>query len=322
MSTAARTSLPDLGRRYPLALVGSGVVLYAIGPVFIAATGASGPTISFWRLWFGVGVLGLLTVGAVRVGAAHWPALRSRNGRHAWRYAAWAGVAFGFHQLCFFTAVKATSVTDVVLMNTLSPIVVGVAAVHMFGERTGTRFRAWTVLAIAGAVVVVLGGSTGPEGDPFGMSLAVANVGFFAAFFLLSKRSRDVISVLPFLLGVMLLAALTVSAYALVAGEALGAVTGRDLWFAFIVAAGPGAVGHFVMTWPLRWVAANIPPVMRLAQPAIAGGLAWLLLAQPITVNHLAGGALTIAGVAGALLSPAGRRLRLGGAGADPHPSG
>jgi drug/metabolite transporter (DMT)-like permease len=312
----------ELARRHPLALVAVGVVLYATGPVFVAASDTTGPVFSFWRLWFGVGVLGLATLAAVRTGGAAWPALRRADGRRAWRLAVWAGIAFGLHQLCFFTAVKATSVTDVALMNTLSPIIVALAAVPLFGERPGVRFRAWTLLAMAGAAVVVLGASTGPEGDPVGMALAVANVVLFAAFFLVSKQSRGAISVLPFLLGVMLVAALTVTLYTLAAGEPLAAVTRRDLAFALVVAAGPGAVGHFVMTWPLRWVAANVPPVMRLAQPAIAGFLAWAWLGQPIVTSHVLGGALTIAGVAGALLSPAGRLLRANGSPPGQQPGG
>lgn len=291
-----RDRLSGAAARRPLLLIGLGVLMYSTGPVFVAASDVSGPVFSFWRLWIGVPALGLLTALHVRAGG-RWP------DRRAWRWAGWAGLAFGVHQPLMFTAIKATSVVDVSLMNTLAPLVVAVAAVPLFGERPGLRFRAWTLLAVAGAVVVVLGASAGPEGDPAGMAMAGGNVLAFAAFFLLSKLGRDHIDVLPFLFGVIVVAALAVSAFAVIAGEPVGAIGRRDLVLAAANGLGPGILGHFVMTWPLRWVAANVPPVMKLGQPVLSGLLALWLLSQPITGLHAVGGLLTLAGVAGAVLS-------------------
>lgn len=303
VADAARpNALAEIGRRSPLALIGLGVVLYATGPVFVGSSDVSGPVLSFWRLWFGVAIFGVATAAHVRTTGRH-------ADREGWKWAARAGFVFGIHQLCFMTAVKLTSVVDTTLMSTLSPIVVAVLAVPMFGERPGASFRAWSAVAIAGAAVVALSGASGPEGNPGGMLLAFLNVLFFALFFMWSKRTRDHIDVVPFLFGVMVVAASTVSCYVIASGEPIGSARGHDFTMAACMALGPGALGHFVMTWPLRWVPANIPPVMRLAGPAISGALAYAILHQDITAAHLVGGAVTIAGVAGALLSPAGRSL-------------
>ena len=72
----------------------------------------------------------------------------------------------------------------------------------------------------------------------------------------------------------------------------------------------PGTLGHFLSTYPLRRLPANIPPVIQLAMPFISGALAWLLLDERISVLHVLGGVVSIAGVVGALSSPGGRRLR------------
>lgn len=292
----------DLARRQPIGLVWLGVVLYSLGPVMVAASNVSGPVLSFYRLWFGVGAFGLLTLVHVRVTG------RSPD-RHGWSWALRAGAAFGVHQLLFMAAIKATSVVDVTLMSTLSPLVVGVLAIPMFGERTGATFRVWSVVAIAGAVVVVLAGSSGPDGDPVGMLLATLNVFAFALFFLYSKQGRAHIDVLPFLFGVMLVAGVTVSAFVVAFGEPVGSIDGESLALAAGIALFPGLLGHFVMTWPLRYVPANVPPVIRLATPLFAGFFAWIFLTQPIGWVHVLGGVVTIAGVAGSVLSPAGRRL-------------
>jgi drug/metabolite transporter (DMT)-like permease len=292
--------LRGLAEHHPLPLIFAGAALYSTGPVFVKASSVPGPVFSFWRLWLGVGVLGLATLVWRLAGGDVGDA-------RAWRWPLLAGLSFGVHQVLFMTAIKATSVTDVALIGTIAPIVTAVAAVPLFGERMGLVFRLWTIVAMAGAAIVVAGASTGPSGDLAGTIMAVLNVVFFAGFFLVSKIARDHIPVVPFLFGVMLAAACTVTAFALVTSQPLGAMTRTDYLYALAVAAGPGALGHFVMTWPLRYVAANVPPVIRLSQPVLSGLLAWLFLSEAITRNHFLGGALTLAGVAGAMLSPSGR---------------
>lgn len=297
-----RRTLDGIGRRAPIAPIALGVLLYSAGPVFVQASSVSGPVFSFWRLWFGVGVLGVATL-------VHRSVSDGRPARRGWRWALGAGVAFGVHQLLLFSAIKATTVADVTLVSTLSPIVTAVLALPFFHERPGAGFRLWSLVAMAGAAVVVVGASTSPEGDPVGMSLALASVVAFAAFFLLSKASRAALPVVPFLFGVMGVAAVVVTGYVAVTGGHVGAASSTDLLYAAIVAVGPGAMGHFVMTWPLRWVPANVPPVMRLGLPVLAGLWAWLFLGEPVTGWHLTGGLLTIGGVAGAVVSPSGRRF-------------
>lgn len=296
------TAVRRLAERRPLALVVAGVLVFSVGPLLVRVTKVSGPVVSFWRLWFGVVILGVATAVQLR-------STRRLPSRAGWTWAAKAGLAFAVHQLFFMTAIKATSVVDVTLMQVLQPVVVAVLAVPLFGERPGARFRLWSLVALAGAAVVALAGSSGPTGDLGGMVLAMLNVVLYAVYFVWAKQARDEIDVVPFLFGVVVTAGVAVSAWCVLTGEAVTSVRRVDLLAAFAIAALPGAVGHFLSTWPLRWVAANVPPLLQLAIPFLSGAMAWLLLDERITLAHVLGGALTMAGVAGAILSPAGRRL-------------
>ena len=221
------------------------------------------------------------------------------------------------HQLLFMIAIKATSVVDVTLMQVIQPILVVLALVP-FGERPGVTFRVWSVIAAIGAALVVLAGTTGPEGEPAGMALAVGNVVFFALYFVSSKQAMIHIAALPFLFGVAVVAGLAVSLFAAVTGESVQAINATDLLIAALIAVVPGGLGHFVSTYPLSRVAANIPPVMQLAMSFLSGGLAWLVLGQPISLLHVIGGLITIAGVVGTLTSSGGRRLRHSPDGKEP----
>jgi drug/metabolite transporter (DMT)-like permease len=62
-------------------------------------------------------------------------------------------------------------------------------------------------------------------------------------------------------------------------------------------------LGHFSVTWPLRSVPANIPPVLMLLIPAVSGFLAWALLGEGVDPLTALAGVVTVVGVAGAVLS-------------------
>lgn len=288
--------------RHPVGIVWLGVVLFSTGPVLVAGSGISGIEFSFWRLWCGVVVMGV----ALLVRRRKHPPAATRVG---WKWALISGVAFAFHQIAFMTALRTTSVVDVTLMNTLAPIVVAVLAVPLFGERPGVRFRVWSAVAMVGAAGVVVAGSTGTHGDPWGMALAASNVVFYAFYFVGSKLARPHIEPVPFLAGAVLSAAVTVSLFALVTTTALTPIDSGDLLRCVAVALLPGAVGHFSVTWALRWVPANVPPVIMLTIPILSGALAWIFVGQVVHGGQVIAGLVTLVAVLGAVRSPSAHRL-------------
>jgi drug/metabolite transporter (DMT)-like permease len=295
-TTDQATGVRAVAERHPVGVVALAVVLFSTGPVMVGAATVSGPIFSFWRLW--IGSAGLMIVALLNVRrTGRWP---TRTGV---KWAALGGVAFGLHQLTFMSALRMTSVVDVTLMNTIAPIVVAVLAVPLFGERTGPAFRLWSGVAMVGAAFVVVAGSAGPQGDLAGMLLAAVNVVFYAVFFVWSKMGREHIDPVSFIFGATLGAAITVSMFVAVAGDGVGDISRRDLLLCLGVALVPGFMGHFAVTWSLRWVPANVPPVLMLAIPALSGVGAWIFIGQQITLAQVAAGLVTLAGVAGALRS-------------------
>lgn len=294
----------------PLAAVAVGALFTSTGPLLVKLSTASGAVFSFWRLWIGVPFLAVVAV------ASAWRQGRLRQiatgGWQAWRWAVWGGIAFGVHQVLFFTALLRTTVVDVMLVGTLQPLATAIAAAIVFSERPGRPFRYWTAVAMIGAATVILAGSSGPQGDPLGMLMAAGNVVFFVVFYVYAKAGRPYIDVLPFLCVSMTVAALAVSGLVLVLRDPVTAVTTADIGYAAILAIGPGFVGHFLTTWALQVIPANVPPLVRLSLPFLSGALAWLVLGETITTAHLVGGAITIGGVCGALLAPSGRAFSRG----------
>ena len=300
----ARSSSPAdaFASRFPFLLISAGVLFYGTGPVLARSSETTGALISFWRLWFGVGVFGVAL-------AIHVLSGRSLGTASGWRWALAAGSAFSLNQIMFFTAVKRTSVADASLMSTLSPVVVAVLAIPLFAERPARAFRWWSLVVALGAGFVILGSSSRGGGDIVGMLMALGSTTMFSIFFLISKWSRPQIPVVGFLAGTMTAAAIWVSVYVIVLGISPSEVSSADKWRALAMATIPGALGHVVMTWPLQYLPANVPPLMRLAGPVVSSSLAWLFLAEAITWVHVVGGIVILGGQAGAIRSPAGQSL-------------
>lgn len=296
------TGIMAVAARHPVGVVGFGVGLFSTGPVIIAAASVGGITFSFWRMWIAIPILFVSTL-------VHRHTSGITTARNGWKWALGCGALFACHQVMFITALQATSVVDVTLMNTIAPIVVGVLAVKAFGERPGPQFRLWAAFAMIGAAAVALVGSTGPEGDPVGVALAAGNVFFYSLFFVGSKLARPHIEPVPFLLGSGTMAAVVVTVFALVTRTDVMDITVHDLLLCLTIALLPGFLGHLSVTWALRWVPANLPPVMMLSIPVLSGAMAWVLLGEAVSVAQAVAGLITLIGVAGAVRSPSAQRL-------------
>ncbi len=278
------------------------VLIMGTGLVAIQASDLSGVQFSFWRLWCLVVAVGLLV--AVR---AIWFGIRPPLASFKW--AIWPGLFAGVAQPLMFTGMKWTSVTDVVLLTSLMPLLVSLVAFPILGERPGGRFLAWSLLAVAGAAMVAYGGSTGIEGNPLGIAMAAVSLIAWAFYMVFLKIARTHLDALTLLWSIFAIAGVVVTTYVAVTGWNIGTVSNRDWILLAYMTVLPGGVGLLLMTWAFRWLPANIPPLVLRAEPVVASGLAWWLLSEPITWLHLVGGGLALAGVICAIVSPSGKKL-------------
>ena len=85
-------------------------------------------TFSFWRLWLGAVLMALVLI-----------ALRRRPTRADIRASIPGGVLFGLNLVLFFTAIKETSIVDVLVIGALQPALTLLVAGRMFSSmnRTG-----------------------------------------------------------------------------------------------------------------------------------------------------------------------------------------
>src|SRR5262249_45949262 len=142
----------------------------------------TGLVASFYRLWFAIPLLWALPAAR--------PSMRRRLTRSWLSASLIGGGLFAIHQVLFFTSLKLTTVADVSLIGALQPALVLMVAGRWFGEPVTRAAIAWSLVAVGGTALVVLGASGMPGWSLLGDVVAVANLFAFTAYFLASKRIR------------------------------------------------------------------------------------------------------------------------------------
>ncbi len=211
------------------------------------------------------------------------------------RRSIWGGLLFAGQIGLFFAAVQQTSVVNAQLINAMQPALVLLVAGRMFGERVTKNDVAWTAVAFAGVAVVLISSSGQPEVSGWGDLLAFGNLILWTVYFLEVKRvRRDGMGAIEYMTGVMLIAAIVFTPYALLTSNDLGSLHGSEwLWIAFIVLV-PGAGGHVVMGWAHKYVDVSVSSLMTLGVPVVSAVAAWWLLDEGMSAGQLVGGAIVL----------------------------
>ena len=272
-----------------LCAVAGAVLTWGCSNVLIKAVSTTGLVASFYRLWIAIPLLWVLP--------AMVPSMRRRLTRE-WLLASLVGGGlFALHQVLFFTSLKLTTVADVTLIGALQPPLVLLIAGRMFGEAITRRALMWSVVAVAGTALVVLGAAGAPGWSPLGDLIAVGNLFAFTAYFLASKRIRARAGTGEYLIGMTTVAGLIILAVALLTGQRLASPQGWDWAILLFLALLPGTLGHFLTNWAHPYTSAFMVSIMFLAVPVIACAGAALFLGETLNAAQLLGGAVVLTAV-------------------------
>ncbi|GGV60729.1 membrane protein [Streptomyces griseoloalbus] len=264
--------------------------------------------LSFWRC-----ALGLVLLLAALLLRRTRPAAPEPLGRRVLRATA-TGIGLAVFQTAYFAAVSATglAVATVVTLGA-GPVLMALGARVTMGERLGRGGLAAVVGALAGLVVLVLGGG-GTTVDPWGVLLALLSAAGYSAMTLLTRWwGRD---------GGTDSSGTTVGAFAVTSLVLLpfaaveGLVPHTDapgglLCLLAYVATVPTALAYGLYFAGAAVVRSATVSVIMLLEPVSAAVLAVALLGERLTAATLAGTLLMLGSVAGLAVGEArGARVR------------
>jgi drug/metabolite transporter (DMT)-like permease len=270
-----------------LAAVVVGTVAWGSTGIFVKEIGLAALPLTFYRLWLGVVLLGVLLL-----------ARRRPLNLAVMLRSVLPGLFLAADIALFFSALKLTSVAVATVIGALQPALVLVVAGRLFGERVGWRVVVWTVVSIAGIAAVAVGPGV-PHGEHLtGDALAVGSLLAFTGYWLVSKRvvgaSTDSGH---YTFGVMLVAAVAMTPVALLCGEPLGPVSPADGFWLSLLALVPGS-GHLLFNFAHRFVDVSVSSVVSAGNPVVASLLALVVLGEPLDAVQIAGGIVAVLAIA------------------------
>jgi drug/metabolite transporter (DMT)-like permease len=265
------------------------VAIWGFSSVLIKLASTTGIVTALYRLWIAVPLL-WLTVAA--------PRTRRALDRDWLAASVVGGALFATHQTLYFTALKLTTITNVSIIGALQPLLVLAVAGSMFDEHASRAAIAWSLLALAGTVLVVIGSAGTPAWSPTGDALAALNLFAFTGYFLASKRFRVRVDPWPYVVGMTTVAGVCMLGVALATGQDLGSPRGWDWVVIATIAVFPGTLGHVLTNWAHAHASAFVISTLFLGVPVIAAAAAAIALGEPVTVPQVAGGALVLVALA------------------------
>ena len=274
-----------------LAIVAFGAAMTGFAPIFARLSELGAIPTAFHRMAFASLALGLLL--------ALLPApVERRPAKPLDLLLLVAAGLFFAGDLGFFHAALAnTSVANATLLVNLAPILVGLGAWVLFGERPSLHYLGGLLLAVGGALWLSLAAARSAETGMTGDLQAVAAAGFYAAYLLTLKRLRAVFTAAALMFWSSAAAALALLAVAVVLKQPLlpGSLEG---WAAVAAlgliahALGQGLVAHGLKQLPVAYSA-----LVLLLQPLVAAAAAWAVFGEALLLGQLAGGLLLLVGL-------------------------
>lgn len=192
-----------------------------------------------------------------------------------------AGVLLALHFATWISSLSLTSVTHATVLVTMHPLVVLIINALMLRELSDRRRLLGAVGAVAGALVLSLGGSAaGREPSLQGNLLAFSGAVAIAGYLVIGGRVRRHMDAWSYSLRVYSVSAVVLLGIALVARVSLLGHPMRDLVLVLLLAFFCTILGHGLINWGLRYVPAVDVSMLILLEPVFATLMAIAVLGE------------------------------------------
>ncbi|MBI4770681.1 MAG: DMT family transporter, partial [Chloroflexi bacterium] len=281
-----------------------GILAVSAASIFIRYAQVEAPSLVIAAYRMTLASLVLTPVALVR----HRAELRSLS-RSETRLALLSGLLLGVHFAAWITSLAYTTVASSVVLVSTAPFLVALLSPALLHERLSRALAASLGLTLVGVALIGLD-------DACALSLAglrcppladflrgraflgdlLAFLGALAAtgYFMIGRRLRARLSLVPYITLVYGVAAVLLAAAMLIAGlRPTGYAPLTYLWFV-LLALVPQLLGHSSFNWALRYLPATFVALATLGEPIGSTLLAYLLLHEVPTPARLLGGGLIL----------------------------
>ena len=262
------------------------VVTFSASSTIVRKSGASGPTIAFWRM--------LLS-------SVVWTALmRVREGRFVtlqeWRRALLTGVVLAVNIVLFYTSATRTSVANLEFISALAPLLLIPAGAVLFHEKVHRRAVLFGLISIVGLALVLFDAPKRGAATWFGNGLSVLALVTWSGYIVVSRQLRKGMSVVTLMAAALPIATLATLPYVLITGD-IDEFDTRSMVYIVILTLLTGVGAHGLIVFSQRHVPIGIMSMMQVGQPALAVVWSAIFLSQSIRALQFVGMAMVVFGL-------------------------
>jgi drug/metabolite transporter (DMT)-like permease len=287
-----------------------------VGLVLLVGILAASTAALFIRLAYaaeGSGSVGLgLLLAAVRLSVASlvlvpaWWGTRKTNLKPgALRYAVLAGIFLGAHLALWITSLAYTSIAASATIVTTNPIWVALILWLWRGETPSRLTAAGIVVAFSGGALIAVGDAGGASAGPkplLGDLLALLGALTVSLYLIFGREAQHRgMGVGRYVATAYAVGALALLPAPLLLGSGYLEWPGEVYLYGVLLAFIPQLVGHTSFNWAVRWVSPTLVALVILAEPVGSSVLGYLVFGEVPGSLVLAGAAVLLVGVAGAV---------------------
>ena len=295
-----------------------------VGLVLLVGVLAASTAALFIRLAYaaeGSGSVGLgLLLAAVRLSVASlvllpawWGLRRASPEPGAMGYAVLAGIFLGVHLALWIISLAYTSIAASATIVTTNPIWVALILWLWRGETPSRLTAAGIIVAISGGALIAVGDAGGASAGTkplLGDLLALGGALTVSLYLILGREAQyRGLGIGQYVATAYVVGALTLLPAPLLLGSGYSGWPGEVYLYGLLLAFIPQLVGHSSFNWAVRWVSPTLVALVILAEPVGGSVLGYLVFGEVPGSLVLAGAAVLLIGVAGAVW---GERARSG----------
>jgi drug/metabolite transporter (DMT)-like permease len=255
----------------PRLVLGIGIAAVSTASVFIRFAQADAPSLVIAAFRLGLAALILLPLAWLR----HGRELRDlKTGDWLWALA--SGVFLAVHFATWITSLEYTTVASSVVLVSTSPLWVALAARIFLKEPLTKRLLAGLSLAMVGSIVISFAEArSGVSSRPLlGNALALAGALAVSGYWLIGRRLRRHITLIPYVTMVYGFAALILLAAALLLRQPLAGFKISTYGWLLLLALFPQLLGHSSFNWalehlPAAYLLGETPQLLKVVAAAV-----------------------------------------------------
>ena len=217
--------------------------------------------------------------------------------RRDWLMTMAAGCCLGLHFASFFEGVRNTTIVASSLLSDTEVLFVAAGSILFLGRKFSRRSWVALFIALVGAIMVALAGSSDGTPTLWGNALSLLSALLLGMYTMIGSECRQRVSNATYTVVAYCFAAATVLVVAVGSGTPLGGYGAVNWLTALAMAVVCTLLGHSIFTWGLKYLSPAYISMVKLLDPLFAA--IWgLFFHEMPTALVLVGGVIVVAGVA------------------------